>query len=295
MIDALTRVWVLPIWTGPIDPKPMTGIINHSFYVEDAGQGYVVRFGRDYPQHHVIRSREVMMGKAAHAAGFAPEIVYIGPGVTVGRYIDGRTLTAEGLRANIDRVVTRLRDFHTTMPRHISGPGFMFWPFYLIRDYARLLREDEHRLAGEADRWVMIANEMESVQVPMPLVVSHNDMVFTNIIDDGRQIWFIDFEYTGFSTPLFDLAGMAGHAGFTSEDSAHALHAYFGKAPDPALRRAYDAMLCTALLREALWGIVSETYVDIREMDFEAYTARYMARFEIALEHYRSAHGRIET
>ena len=290
MFDAVTRVSVLPVWTGPVDPKPMTGVINRSYYVEDAGQGYVVRFGRDYPQHHVIRSREVMVANAAYAAGFSTEIVYSGPGVTVGRYIQGRTLTAETVQANIERIVPRLRAFHAEMPRHVSGGAFMFWPFHTIRDYARLLKADRLDRNGEADRWLALANEMEAVQVPLPFVLSHNDLVFTNILDDG-QIWFIDFEYAGFSIPLFDLTGLAGHAGFDDEQHVRLLTAYFGKEPDASLQRAYDGLLCIALLREVLWATVSDIHVDISDMDFPAYAERYRQRFEAALDRYRARYG----
>jgi thiamine kinase-like enzyme len=33
-------------------------------------------------------------------------------------------------------------------------------------------------------------------------------------IDDGERLWLIDFEYAGFNTAMFDLAGAASNAGF---------------------------------------------------------------------------------
>ena len=39
----------------------------------DAG-AHVVRFGTNYPFHHVDRAREAMSARAAHAAGFAPAV-----------------------------------------------------------------------------------------------------------------------------------------------------------------------------------------------------------------------------
>ncbi|MDP3899204.1 MAG: choline/ethanolamine kinase family protein [Mesorhizobium sp.] len=292
MIDALTRVWVLPLWTGPVEPKPMTGgLSNLSFFVEDAGRKYVVRFGRDYPFHHVFRARELMVARAAHRAGFGPEIVHTGPGVMVGSYVEAVTCSGAAVRANIGRVADILRRFHETMPRHISGAGFMYWPFHVIRDYARTLKAGEHRLADRLAGFVELGNEMERAQVPLPVVFGHNDLMPENILDDGERLWFIDYEYAGFTTPLSDLANLAGNADFSDAESRELLSAYFGAPPAPEISRSYDAMLCAATLREAMWGMVSELHIDMQDVDFESYTANNLARFDAALDRYRTRHG----
>ena len=51
---------------------------------------------------------------------------------------------------------------------------------------------------------------LEIATGPVELVVGHNDLLAANILDDGDQLWLIDWEYGGFNTPLFDLAGLAG-------------------------------------------------------------------------------------
>ena len=294
MLDALARVWVLPLWTGPVDPKPMLGgLSNQSYYVEDDGRKFVVRFGRDYPFHHVFRARELMTAKAAHTAGFAPRVAHSGPGVQVAEFIDGKTFSGEDVRASIGAVAGLIRRFHVEMPYHVSGPAFYFSVFHVIRDYARMLREDRYRLSDRLPAWLQLAEEMERAQIPLPIVFGHNDFIPANIIDDGERLWLIDFEYSGFSTAMFDLAGLASNSGFSEAESDELLALYFGAKPSPEMRRAHDAMQCASLLRESMWSLVSEIHLDNPGVDYVTYTQENLDRLAAALDRYQSTFGRV--
>ena len=64
------RVAALSIWSGPVDPFPLTGgITNQNFTVEDRGRRYVVRVGSDILVHGVVRANELAASRAAHLAG----------------------------------------------------------------------------------------------------------------------------------------------------------------------------------------------------------------------------------
>src|SRR5262245_11309739 len=175
-----------------------------------------------------------MTARAAHAAGFAPEVQYAAPGVMVTAYLGARTLTGEDVRAEAARIAGLMRRFHVEMPTHISGPGFMFWVFHVIRDYARALEAGGSRMTAELPAYLALADELERVQAPLPIIFSHNDLLPANFLDDGERLWLIDFEYAGFSTAMFDLAGAASNAGMNAEESEALLTAYFGREPDPA-------------------------------------------------------------
>ncbi len=69
------------------------------------------------------------------------------------------------------------------------------------------------------------------------------------------------------------------------------LAAYFGHEPDAALQRAFAAMQCASLLREAMWSMVSELHLDAPGADYAAYTAENLTRLEQAVERYRSRYG----
>ena len=291
-VIAEDRIRALPCWTGSIDIAPLPGGLSNANYVVTDGAGrHVVRFGQDFPFHHVFREREVMTARAAHAAGFAPAVHYAEPGIMVTAFLGARTFLAEDVRADLGRVAALLRGFHREMPNHVSGAGFMFWVFHVIRDYARTLDEGGSRKKDQLPRYLTLADELERAQKLLPIVFGHNDLLPANILDDGKRLWLIDFEYAGFNTAMFDLAGAASNAGMNDDQSLAFLTAYFMKEPDGEIRRSHAAMQCASLLREAMWSMVSELYLDAPGIDYVAYTEENLARLDAALENYRIKYG----
>ena len=290
---SLDRIRALPCFSGSVDIEPLTGgLSNESWLVRDAAGRHVVRFGQDYPFHHVDRRREVMTARAAHEAGFAPRIEYSEPGIMVSAFIDARTFDAADVRANAERVGRLIRDFHATMPRHVEGPGFMFWVFHVIRDYARTLAKGGSRMADRLPGWLELSDRLEAVQSPLPIVFGHNDLLPANFLDDGHKLWLIDFEYAGFSTAMFDIAGAASNAGMNDDEADALLEATLGHPPDPAVTRSLHAMQCASLLRETMWSLVSELYLDAPGANYETYTAENLTRLDAALDQYHSTYGK---
>lgn len=286
------RIRALPLWKGAVAIEPLKGgLSNESFLITESGGRHVVRIGRDFPFHHVFREREIMAARAAHAAGFGPEVRYAEPGIMVTEFLGAKTFGGEDVRAHAGRIAALVRRFHEEMPRHVSGAGFMFWVFHVLRDYVRTLEVGDSRMKAELPRFLALADELEAAQKPLPIVFGHNDLLPANFLDDGEKLWLIDFEYAGFNTAMFDLAGTASNAGMTEPEADMLLSLYFGAEPDQALRRAHAAMQCASLLREVMWGLVSELHMQAPGVDYVAYTAENLERLDAALERYRSAFG----
>lgn len=290
------RIRKLSLWNGPIAVESLKGgLSNESFLVEDASGKHVVRFGKDFPFHHVFRQREAMVARAASAAGFAPEVHYAAPGVMVTAFIGARTYGAQDVRANRLRIARLVHAFHTEMPKHVSGAGFMFWVFHVNRDYARTLAAGRSRMAARLAEFLALNDALEAVQQPLPIIFGHNDLLPANFLDDGTKLWLIDFEYAGFNTAMFDLAGAASNAGMTEAEAEELLAEYFGGRPDQGLKRSHAAMQCASLLRESLWSMVSELHLTAPGADYVAYTAENLARLDAALESYQTAYGKLLT
>lgn len=293
MSDLGARIEAVPYWTSAITWEPLKGgLSNESYTVTHAGEKFVCRFGTDFPFHHVSREREIMTTRAAHAAGFAPELVYAEPGIMISRFLEAKTYGAGDVKANIGRIAETVARFHNTMARHVSGPGFIFWVFHVIRDYAHTLREGGSRKTDQLADYLVLAEEMEAAQVALPIVFGHHDFLPANFMDDGEKLWIIDFEYAGFSTAMFDLAGIASNAEFDAAEADELLTAYFSAAPDQALLKSHQAMQCASLLREAMWSMVSELYLNAPGVDYEEYTEENLVLLEAAVEAYRSTYGR---
>ena len=290
--ERFDQIAALPIWQGPIEVETLKGgISNESWLVSDAGGGHVVRFGIDYPFHHVLRDRELMTARAAEEADLAPAVEYAAAGVMVCRHLRAKTFTEADVRADIQRIASIIRDFHQKMSHHVSGPGFMFWPFHVVRDYARTLAKAGSRMTPHLPTYLAMADELEAAQMPLPIVFGHNDLLPANLLDDSSRLWLIDFEYAGFSTAMFDLAGLSSNAGFSQKESEELLGIYFDHSPDAALRRSLAAMQCASLLREAMWSMVSEIYLNAPGTDYVAYTAENLRRLDVALDTYRTQYG----
>ncbi len=286
---SLARILALPCWTGTPVAEPLHGgLSNEIWKVTDATGPHVVRFGTDYPFHHVSRAREAMTTRAAHAAGFAPAVTHTEPGVMVTDFITSRTLGPADVCADPARIAhlsapVSPRD----MPAHITGEAYLFWVFHTIRDYARTLTA-----AGRPSPDLMAqANAWEAAQIPLPIIFAHNDLLPANFLDDGNRLWLIDYEYAGFSTAMFDLAGAASNAGMTDAQSHTLLASYFGTAPTPALIRAFDAMQCASLLREAMWAMVSDLHLSAPGVNYAAYADENFAKLRVAMATYAQKHG----
>lgn len=289
----LLRIHGLPCWTGPIDVQPLKGgLSNESFLVKDPAGKHVVRFGRDFPFHHVSRERELMTARAAHAAGFAPKVEYAQPGVMVTAYLGAKTYAAEDVRRNRARIARLIGDFHREMPRRVSGAGFMFWVFHVIRDYARTLAAGKHRLLTEMPFYLELADDLEEAQTALPIVFGHNDLLPANLLDDGDRLWLIDFEYAGFNTAMFDLAGLSSNADFDADEASDMLAIYFDRTPEADTLRAHGAMQCASLLREAMWSMTSELHMDAPGVDYVTYTNENLARLRAALDGYQTLYGK---
>lgn len=281
MADVEGAVRSLPLWQGIRAMAPLKGgVSNAAFVVDDASGRFVARVGADYDFHQVSRAREAHAHRAAFEAGLSPELIFARDGVMVVRYIDARTFGEPDVRQDWQRCLELVMRTHRDVGHRIRGQGAIFWVFQILRDYAETLRIANHRSMPQLAQWMAITAELEKTQVPLPVIFGHHDLLPTNFMDDGKRLWLIDWEYGAFGTAMFDLANIAAANSFDEKLEDQMLRAYFGKAPDAALTRAYYAMKVAAALREAMWGMISELFLAAPGVDYVAYAAEYIGRFE---------------
>ena len=289
-----SKVASLPVWRGTPQLAPLTGgVSNVSFLVTDGSGKYVARMGGDHPVHHVSRERELIASRAAHAAGFSPEVVYAEPGVMILRFIAAHRYTEGDVRANTLRCAELLARCHADLVRRITGPPAIFWVFHVLRDYFAGLERISHKMAPELPRWRAILAKLEAAQLPLPVIFGHHDLLATNFLDDGNKIWLIDWEYGAFGTAMFDLANLASNNALGRMEEHVLLETYFGKPPGEALWRSFDAMKIASGLREAVWAVMSGLYVKAPGIDYDAYAEEFINRFEAGLAAYEHKYGKL--
>ena len=280
--DPLHVAATLPCWTTRVSPVPLGGgMTNDNFVVEDDGRRYVVRVGGDIPAHAIVRATEAVASHAAHAAGVSPRVHYADPTAMALDFVEGRTLTAEDVQnpANHTRLVDLIRRAHREIPKHFPGPAPLFWVFQVVRHYDRVLRSLHSEHVPALPAFAKKAERLEQAVGPIDIVFGHNDMLAANLLDDGERLWLVDWEYAGFNSPLFDIAGLASNSGLPPKAAEPVLELYFERPVDDALRRRMAAMTAASLMRETLWSMVSELTSGI-DFDYRAYTQDNLRRFD---------------
>lgn len=291
-MTAEERVRALDVWRGLKSIVALKGgVSNASFTVIDATGKYVARVGEDYPFHQVSREREAIASRAAHQAGLSPEVVHTAPGIMVVRYLEARTCTEADVRSNAVRAVEIVKRCHAEMGKNIPGQAAIFWVFQILRDYAHTVKAGQHRHAKDLPRLMAISDELEAAQVPLPIIFGHHDLLPSNFMDDGKRLWLIDWEYGAFGTAMFDLANIASNNSFDEAGEILILESYFGGQPPQSTIRAFHAMKAASALREAIWGMVSELHLNAPGVDYAAYAAEYLGRFERVYADYRKNFG----
>jgi len=282
--EAMNIAAKLECWEGPVTVEALEGgITNHNILVHAGTQRYVVRLGKDIPEHGIMRWHELAASHAAHSAGVSPKVHFHQEGVLVLDFIESKALEESDLHKPevLVSVVELLKKTHTQIPLHMRGNVLSFWVFQILRDYTATLRDHKSSYVPKLDSLLDQARLLEKAVGSVELVFGHNDMLPANILDDGNRYWLIDWEYGGFNSPLFDLGGLASNCALERDAEAVMLQTYYQSPPDDALWNRYDAMKCASLLRETMWSMVSEITSEL-DFDYTEYTLKNLERYQDA-------------
>ena len=279
----------LPIWTGQIDIINLKGgLTNNNYLVTDNSHKFVVRLGEDILEHHILRSNELISTKAAYEAGIGPKVIYNSHGVLVIEYIESKTLSPKEVRQNIDKIIPLIKKTHHEIPKKLFGPAAIFWVFHIIRNYINFLKNNQSSYTSILDKLTLNNDILEKTSSPYQIVFGHNDLLPSNFLNDGSKIWLIDWEYSGFNSPLFDLGGIASNNDFSYDEEIYLLENYYEKKIDSELIIKYNAMKCSSLLRETLWSMVSELTSKI-DFDYTKYTDENLNKFETSFKEFQNS------
>tara|TARA_B100001123_G_scaffold367161_1_gene427260 strand:+ start:626 stop:1492 length:867 start_codon:yes stop_codon:yes gene_type:complete len=278
------KIRSLPLWKGEINIESLDGgLTNQNFLVTDISDKYVVRLGEDIPEHLISRSNELISSKAAFEVGISPEIIFNSLGVLVQKYIESKTFSAKDVKENIDRIIPIIKKVHFEIPNKLYGLGIIFWVFHVIKNYAKFLKDKNSPHVNILPELINYSENLEKLSSPYEIIYGHNDLLPGNFLDDGNKLWLIDWEYSGFNSPLFDLGGLASNCDFTKEQEIYLLENYFEKKIDLLLIKKYNAMKSASLLRETMWSMVSEITSKI-DFDYSKYTQDNLSKFKKSYE-----------
>jgi thiamine kinase-like enzyme len=260
---------LIPSWQGRrVNVKPMTGgLTNTNFRVEVDGTSYFVRIpGASTELLAVDRVNEIHNARSAAETGVAPPLLHVLPddNVMVFAFIDGRTMSIETLRASgmPSRIADSLRRLH-------AGPRFHldFDMFRLIEVYLETVERHAVRIPDDYRGHLGTVARIEQAvrRQALPAVPCHNDLLAENYIDDGRQLWLIDFEYSGNNDPCFELGNTCQELQYDEAQMAELCGAYFGRATASLLAR----MHLFALMSDVGWTLWGAIQAKISTLDYD--------------------------
>ncbi len=256
------------LWPGrEASLEPLSGgITNRNFKVEVDGESYVLRIGgRDTELLGIDRYNEHEASIAASRVGIAPEVLRYQSGYLVTRFIEGEP----GRIDSVEEVARMLRRLHDS-PR-IGG---RFDAFRVVEAYRATAIEHGVPVPADYEAAHQIARTIERLRADAPQRPCHNDLLAANFINDGSQLWVVDWEYAGMGDPYFDLGNFAVNNGLDDDAEERFLAAY--GADD---RDGYVLMRFMSDFREAMWGVVQQALSDL-DVDFVAYAHEHFERLD---------------
>ena len=210
---------------------PITaGLTNQNFRVEVDGVPYFVRLpGQSTDLLAVDRANELHNTRAAAAAGAGPRVIDHDPvsGALVLEWIDGRTMSNAAFAepGTPARIAESLRRLHGATRFRDDFNMFRLTEYYLrVVDVRSIRIPDGYR--EQLPKVGLI--EAALAGRPLDTVPCHNDLLAENYLDDGRQLWIVDYEYSGNNDPTFELGNTAQELGFDAARQEELCAAYFG-------------------------------------------------------------------
>jgi thiamine kinase-like enzyme len=180
------------------------------------------------------------------------------------KFLDGQTMSKESL--NQPGMPTRMAQ---AIKKLHAGPRFYsdFNMFRLTEYYLKLCDERNIKIPdGYLERMPTVARIEEAMAVrPLPAVPCNNDLLAENYIDDGKQLWLIDYEYSGNNDPTFELGNTCQEMQFDDDQIHEVCAAYFGDATAPKVAR----MKLNMIMSDVGWGLWAAIQAKISTIDFD--------------------------
>ncbi|MFN8384985.1 MAG: choline/ethanolamine kinase family protein [Anaerolineales bacterium] len=259
----------IPEWNGKsVSITPLSGgLTNSNFKIEVDGAPYFVRVpGASTELLAIDRNNEYHNTKAASDVGVAPKVLhYISEyNVMVLEFLNGQTMSKDSL--NAAGMPTRMAQ---AVKRLHAGSRFLldFNMFRLTEYYLSLCRDRAIKIPDGYLHRMSTVNRIEQAMNVNPLatVPCNNDLLAENYIDDGNQLWLIDYEYSGNNDPTFELGNTCQEMQFSDSQISEVCAAYFGEATPAMIAR----MKLNMIMSDVGWGLWAAIQANISTIDFD--------------------------
>ena len=243
------------------------GLTNTNYKVSVDGTPYFIRVpGEGTELLAIDRKNEHHSARVAAQVGIGPKVLHHLPeyDVMVLEFLNGKTMSKDSL--NESGMPTRMAQ---SIKRLHSGERLLldFNMFRLTEYYLSLCKERNIKIPDGYLERMNLVNEIESAMAVKPLatVPCNNDLLAENYIDDGDQLWLIDYEYSGNNDPTFELGNTCQEMQFNDQQIAEVCAAYFGEASADKIAR----MKLNMIMSDVGWGLWAAIQANISTIEFD--------------------------
>jgi thiamine kinase len=233
--------------SGPLGIEPArSGLVNATYRVSRDGCTYALRVAEGRSEGlGQDREWEARLLQSAAGVGLSPPLVYCNPkqGVLVTRWIDGISWSLPDTRttSSIEKIAALLHCVHGI---NIPSPPRVMTPASWVGYYGAALASQPQACCA-ADLTAAAGRRLaELAELPgLTPVVCHSDLHILNLLEGGRGLVLLDWEYAHVSDPFWDLAGWSANNDFGHEIQLNLLSAYLKNCPTEAQWLRHKAML----------------------------------------------------
>jgi thiamine kinase-like enzyme len=233
----------------------LAGLTNRVYRVDVAGEALAVRIPGGGLAALVDRKAEIANARAAMSLGLTPPLLWASDeGVIVTPFLtDAVSLSPEAFREGegaLERCAAALRRLHDAP---ISFLGRV-QPAEILGEYADAV--DQSDLSPRARRSIAKVDLLRDVLAPLPCSrPCHCDPTGPNLLDDGKQVVLIDWEYSAMSEPMWDVSCLSTENRFDGVQDARLLRSYFGRPPGAAEAGLFLVLKAALSLLSAMWAL----------------------------------------
>jgi thiamine kinase-like enzyme len=253
----------LPDWnkkTSKLHPFG-NGCTNHNYLLIIGQDQYFVRIGsytKEVLGLTIAKEQELIALTAKH--DISPPVLIADPiqEIMILPFIEAKSVDLHKIE-KLSQAIELLKKFHNCNEKL----SFTATPEDIIGFYLKQIEKLQITLTQRQTQLI----EARPRPIIDQLVPCHMDLKGDNLLDDGKRLWLIDWEYGGMSDPLFDLAQLAPANAFTEDELLIALEIYSPQ-PSEELKLRFRQFRILADLRIALWCVI-QSHTSTLDLPYE--------------------------
>ncbi|MEX1012395.1 MAG: choline/ethanolamine kinase family protein [Waddliaceae bacterium] len=257
--------------------KPIGGgATNHNYILNLSNKRYFIK-DTSLTDYELLgmRNQELLCTQIAASKGFSPSVVLADreAGVMIFDFVESNGKFSVKERESLKNLAHRIRDLHQS---GIIFPS-TFDPILTIKGLYGRIQTRSISLPPEVESKILpyIEHLGDSLQTTASCPC-HLDLHSRNVLDDGKNIWIIDWECASMADPLFDLATLASIENFDESQTLTFLTAYY----ETPKQEIFDRLKLLRILSDTRWLLWCYLQQSASTIDFpyDLVAARYLSQ-----------------